>query len=61
MIQHVIHLLRTLTYCKSSYRIPGKVKLTDSLGMLDPDIVEYSTLINAEKKLIGIDTILPAA
>ena len=59
-IQNVIHLLMTLANRKSANRISVQVHLTDTLCMIDTDIIKNSTLIDTKKHLIFIDGIFQA-
>ena len=54
----VIHLLMGLPYRKPADCITGQIQLCDLFHMFDPQIMKYSTLIDAKQHLAGIDGIL---
>ena len=54
-IDNTVHLLGLLTNGKSAYRVSVKVKLSDSVHVLDTKILVCSALVDTKKHLIGID------
>ena len=54
----VVHLPVGLPYRKAPDGVAWQIQLRDALHVLDPDVMEHSTLVDAEEHLTGVYRIL---